>query len=297
MKPRYLSCSKEDFTSKIEKLYEILSSCSLCGHECHVNRLKGETGVCNSTDKIKISSTLPHFGEERVLVGKNGSGTIFLSNCCLTCVFCQNYEISQKGKGREVEPKELADKMLDLQNRGCENINWVSPTHYAPQLIKSLRIAKDRGLEIPIVYNTGGYDNPDLLEILDGLVDIYLVDMKYGSNQPGEKYSGAIDYWDLNKKAVKEIHRQVRDLKTENGIARRGLMVRHLVLPNNIADSEKILKFIVREISKETYVNIMDQYRPEFEARNISNLSRRVNDIEFREVLDKARELGLSRGF
>lgn len=293
--PFYLQLNKKDFEEKIEKLYDILNSCTLCGRRCEVNR-RNKKGICNSGIKIKISSAFPHFGEERPLVGTYGSGTIFLSNCNCKCVYCQNFEISHFGEGIEIEEEEVAYKMLYLQGLGCHNINWVSPTHFAPQLIKALFIAREKGLYIPIVYNTGGYDSPRLIELLSGVIDIYMPDIKYGNNENGYKYSGVKDYWDLVRISVKKMHSQVGDLVINSqGIAERGLIIRHLVLPNNIADSERVLEFISKEISKNTFVNIMAQYRPCYRAQEFKELSRGITQEEYEKVLKKAKELGLKR--
>lgn len=298
MRPKYLSLTEGEFDNKLEQLYNKLESCDLCGQDCKVNRAKGQKGKCKSGLKMKISSFTPHFGEEPCLVGKKGSGTIFLFYCSLTCVYCQNWRISQKGRGQEKSPEEVADMMVNLQHRGCHNINWVTPTHYAPQLVKALKIAKDKGLEIPIVYNTGGYDLRKTIRLLDGVVDIYMPDMKYGSNETARKYSQAPDYWTINKKAVREMHQQVGDLEiNKNGIAKRGLLVRHLVLPNEISDSKKILKFLAEEISKDTYVNIMRQYRPCYRASEYPELNRRIKGGEYNKVVERAKKLGLHRGF
>jgi putative pyruvate formate lyase activating enzyme len=293
--PVYLQLSDEEFKDRIERLFDILSSCNLCGHECKVNRNK-DRGVCEAGMKVKISSVFSHFGEESPLVGTHGSGTIFLSNCNCKCVYCQNYNISHFGKGQEVSDDELAGKMIYLQDTGCHNINWVSPTHFAPQLVKSLFIARENGLRVPVVYNTGGYDSLGLIRILAGIIDIYMPDIKYGSNEKASKYSGVKNYWDIVKESVIEMYLQVGDLKTDAfGIAKSGLLIRHLVLPHNIAGSDEVLKFIADEVSKDSYVNIMDQYTPYFKASDYKELTRRIKKEECQRVLDKAKELGLRR--
>jgi putative pyruvate formate lyase activating enzyme len=297
MEALYLKLSKETFEDKVVKLWEKLSSCNLCGWQCNVNRFT-QKGTCNSGITMKVSSSFPHYGEERPLVGRNGSGTVFLSNCTCKCVYCQNWTISQKGEGKEISVEKVAIAMLGLQEIGCHNINWVSPTHYVPQLMKSLLIAKEQGLNIPIVYNTGGYDCSETIKSLKGIVDIYMPDIKYGSNENGWKYSKIPDYWSVVRKAVKEMHSQVGDLKINDaGIAERGLIIRHLVLPFNIAESEKVLEFIAREISTDSYVNIMDQYHPCYKATNYEELKRPIMRNEYQEVIDKAKHLGLHRGF
>ena len=297
MEPSYLSLSETDFKSRVEKLWDKLTSCDLCGNQCNINRFE-KKGSCNAGLRMEVSSSFPHYGEERVLVGRGGSGTIFLSNCTCKCVYCQNWTISQSGEGKEASEEEVAITMLFLQKIGCHNINWVSPTHYTPQLVKSLIIAKEGGLKIPIVYNTGGYDSEDTIKLLDGIVDIYMPDIKYGSNENGLKYSKVNDYWDVSRKAVKEMHTQVGDLKINNyGIAERGLLIRHLVLPNDIAESEKVLEFIANGLSTDSYVNIMDQYRPCFNASEYEELSRPITRREYTKLIDKAELLGLHRGF
>lgn len=293
--PVYFRLSKKEFKNKIEKLYDVLNDCALCGHKCHVNR-NHERGVCNAGISLKISSVFPHFGEEKPLVGTHGSGTIFLSNCNCKCVYCQNFDISHLGKGEEIGEEEIARKMIYLQDIGCHNINWVSPTHFAPQLTKSLFIARENGLKIPVVYNTGGYDSPELIEILAVIIDIYMPDIKYGSNENGRKYSGVKNYWDMVRVSVKKMYSQVGDLVIDSsGIAKRGLLIRHLVLPNDVAVSDKVLGFIADEISKDSYVNIMKQYNPYFMAQDYKELTRRITEEEYRRVLNKAKELGLRR--
>jgi len=289
-----------ELEKRIEKLYQILESCQLCPRKCRVNRLKGQKGVCRTGKNLMVASYHPHFGEEDVLVGSHGSGTIFLSYCSLRCLYCQNYEISHLGIGREYSEVQVAQMMLDLQGRGCHNINFVTPTHFAGQLVKAVKIAAQEGLNLPIVWNCGGYENFEIIKLLEGIVDIYMPDMKYGDNEPGKKYSRPPipDYWDRNREAVKEMHRQVGDLKVdERGIAKRGLLIRHLVLPDDIAKSENILKFIAKEISKNSYVNIMSQYYPSGEAFKFPELNRPVSEKEFLKVIQIAKKLGLTRGF
>jgi len=288
-----------ELTKRIKKLYQILESCQLCPRKCRVNRLKGQKGICRAGKKLMVASYHPHFGEEEVLVGSHGSGTIFLSYCSLRCLYCQNYKISHLGMGREYSEIEVSQMMLDLQGRGCHNINFVTPTHFAPQLVKAVRIAVEEGLNLPIVWNCGGYENFEIIKLLEGIVDIYMPDMKYGDNEPGKKYSNPPipDYWDRNREAVKEMHRQVGDLKVnERGIAEQGLLIRHLVLPDNIVNSENILKFIAKEISKNSYVNIMSQYYSSGEAFKFPELNRPVTEKEFLKVIQIAKKLGLTRG-
>lgn len=293
--PICLQLSDKEFKDRIEKLYNILNACTLCGHKCKVDR-NHNIGICNAGINPKISSVFPHFGEEKPLVGTHGSGTIFLSNCNCKCVYCQNFDISHLGKGEELAEEEIARKMIYLQDIGCHNINWVSPTHFAPQMVKSLFIARENGLKLPVVYNTGGYDSPGLIEMLSGIIDIYMPDIKYGSNENASKYSGVKNYWDIVRVSVKKMHSQVGDLLIEpSGITKRGLLIRHLVLPNNIAGSDEVLKFIAEEISKDSYVNIMKQYTPYFKASDYQELSRGVTQEEYMKVVNKAKELGLRR--
>lgn len=296
MEPSYLSLSRSELQDRVEKLREKLKDCSLCSLACGVDRLSGEKGRCNSGEELLVSSVAPHHGEERPLVGQYGSGTVFLSNCNLGCVYCQNYELSQLGRGRGMTTGEVAEGMLELQSRGCHNINWVSPTHFVPQLVESLVKAIDGGLEVPVVYNSGGYDSLETLRLLDGIVDIYMPDMKYANNEFGLEYSGVPDYWEVNKKAVKEMYRQVGDLKIDDsGVARRGLLIRHLVLPEGIAGTEKVLRFIGEEVSRNSYVNVMDQYRPCWKASEYEGLGRSVTGRELEEAFNLAREMGLDR--
>jgi len=277
---------------------EILSRCTLCPRRCGVSRVKNETGECRIGRYAVVSSSAPHFGEEPPLVGMHGSGTIFFSGCNLHCVFCQNSEISQSALGETVRPERLASLMLAVQDYGCHNLNLVSPTHVVAQILEALPLAVEKGLCVPIVYNSGGYDSPEILKLLDGVVDIYMPDAKYGSNIEGETYSQASGYWDWNRAVLREMHRQVGVLETdERGIARRGLLIRHLVLPNGLARSENVLRFIAEELSRDSYVNIMDQYRPCHHADSYPELRRGITADEFARVLACARSLGLHRGF
>ncbi len=298
--PSYLKLLESgELEKRIEKLYQILESCQLCPRKCQVNRLKDEKGICQTGKKIMVSSFHPHFGEEAPLVGIYGSGTIFLTYCNLRCVYCQNYEISHLGIGREYSEKEVSQMMLNLQGRGCHNINFVTPTHFAPQIVKTIKLAAQMGLKLPIVWNCGGYENFEIIKLLEGIVDIYMPDMKYGDNEGGKKYSHppVPDYWERNREAVKEMHRQVGDLKLdERGIAYRGLLIRHLVLPGDISQSENVLKFIAKEISKNSYVNIMSQYYPYGEAFKFPELNRPITEKEFLRVIQIAKKLGLTRG-
>jgi len=245
---------------------------------------------------VVISSYAPHFGEEAPLVGRRGSGTIFFTYCNLRCILCQNYTISQLGEGRAVDQKELAEMMLSLQARGCHNINLVSPTHVVPHILDALELAVSIGLHLLLVYNSGGYDSVETLELLDGIVDIYMPDMKYSDEHTAEQLSGIKDYPKVNKAAVKEMHRQVGDLEIDKqSVAHRGLLVRHLVLPNRLARTQEVVRFLAQEISTNTYLNIMAQYHPCYKAFDIPQLARAVNRQEFLEAIDLAHQQGLNR--
>jgi putative pyruvate formate lyase activating enzyme len=268
----------------------------LCPRHCGVNRLDGESGKCHITRQAVISSYGPHFGEESPLVGRHGSGTIFFTYCNLRCAFCQNYTISQLGEGWAVDKEEMAKMMLSLQAKGCHNINLVSPTHVVPYILEALELAVGMGLYLPLVYNSGGYDSVQTLELLDGIIDIYMPDMKYSNDKIAEQLSGIKDYPKINKAAIKEMHRQVGDLQLdEQGIAQRGLLVRHLVLPNRLAGTEEIVAFLAQEVSTNTYLNIMAQYHPCHKAFDIPQLSRPVSKQEFNEAIDLAHRQGLNR--
>ena len=296
--PRYLNIKEEEFDRRIEKAYKLLSSCEVCPHKCRVNRLRGEQGICRSGEEVIVSSYNAHFGEEPPLVGNFGSGTIFFTNCNLKCVYCQNYPISQLGNGNKVSLSELAKIMLALQKRECHNINLVTPTHFVPQILKSLKLAIKMGLRVPIVYNSSGYESVRTLKLLDGIVDIYLPDARYADDEIARKYSSAPDYFEIMKKALKEMHRQVGDLVTDKiGIAYSGLIVRHLVLPEGLSGTKKIMRFIAREISPYTYISLMAQYFPAYQAGQFPPLSRRINRKEYREALRAFEEEGLGNGW
>ncbi len=281
---------------RVNRARTILEECRLCPRACGVNRLAGESGQCQVTSQVIVSSYGPHLGEEAPLVGRNGSGTIFFSYCNLHCVFCQNYTISQLGEGSAVSPETLAGMMLSLQARGCHNINLVSPSHVVPYILEALDIAAAKGLSLPLVYNTGGYDTIETLKLLDGVVDIYMPDMKYSDAKTAERLSGIKNYPKINQAAVREMHRQVGDLKVdEDGIAQRGLLVRHLVLPDGLAGTEGVVKFLSDEISTNTYLNIMSQYRPCHKAFDIPTLNRPLKDQEFDEAIKLAHQQGLYR--
>lgn len=291
-----------DLESRIDTAWEILSSCRLCPRRCGVDRTGGEKGYCGGGEMPKISSYGPHFGEEPPLVGFHGSGTIFFSGCTMRCAFCQNYEISQGGMGREVSIEDLARIMLLLQDRGCHNINFVTPTHFVPQILRALSIAVNEGLTVPLVYNTGTYDSVDTLQILDGIFDIYMPDAKYGSDDAALVLSDAPGYVKIMQDAIVEMQRQVGDLVTVRGIATKGLIIRHLVLPGNIAQSEEVFRFIAENVSIDAYVNIMDQYRPcgrigiFKDDLRYAALTRRLSRREYIAAVEAARKIGLHRG-
>jgi putative pyruvate formate lyase activating enzyme len=285
-----------ELSRRVRQLKSIYESCHLCPRDCQVDRTKGQVGRCQASDRVKVSSAYPHFGEEAPLVGKYGSGTIFFSNCGLRCVYCQNYTISIEGEGVEIADRRLAESMLSLQKMGCHNINLVTPTHYVPSIVCALEKAIQKGLRIPLVYNTSGFDKLDILQLLDGIVDIYMPDCKYMDPKHAAMYSdGAYNYPHYVKIALKEMFRQVGDLVVERGIARRGLIIRHLVLPNRIAGTEQFLKFVSENLSKTTYINIMRQYRPEHKATEYPDIGRKLKRQEYVEALHWAKKLGLTR--
>jgi putative pyruvate formate lyase activating enzyme len=295
--PAYEKLEREGkFAQTVKQAYSIFENCQLCPRLCGVNRVKGEKGFCRAPLKPIVFSHHPHFGEEMSLVGENGSGTIFFSNCNLRCIFCQNWPISHEGKGREIRDEDLADLMLDLQKTGCHNINLVTPTHVMPNILNATRIALKKGLKIPLVYNSSGYELPEVLKILDGIVDIYLPDMKYMDPEKSSKYSaGASDYPDVTKKAILEMNRQVGVLRTDKqGIAQRGVIIRHLVMPNRVSGTEKFVKWVSEALPKNTYVNIMAQYRVEYKAYEYPEIARGITVQEFTEAMDWAKRYGLT---
>jgi len=272
------------------KLWDSMEPCVLCPRRCKVNRHKGQIGFCGIADSPVVSSTGPHFGEESILVGYGGSGTIFFAGCNLGCIFCQNFDISHHRHGRQMTIEQLAQSMLELQNYGCSNINFVTPTHVIPAIAAALELARKSGLTLPTVYNSGGYDSVETLKMLDGFMDIYMPDMKYSDSAVAKEFSNAADYPQVNREAVKEMHRQVGDLQVENGLATRGLLVRHLVLPENMAGSFEIIDFLAEEISTSTTINVMDQYRPCYEAHLHPKINRRPTAKEIDSVRQYAIE-------
>jgi len=278
----------------IRKAYELAQPCVICPRRCRVNRLKGERGSCRIGAEPIVSSAGPHFGEEGPLVGSGGSGTIFLSGCNLGCIFCQNHSISHDLEGEPACPRDIARMMLALERRGCENINFVTPTHVTPWLMEATRLARLDGLTVPIVYNCGGYESVETLSLMEGAVEIYMPDAKYWDAECARRYSNAPDYPEVMRAAIKEMHRQVGDLKVVGGVARRGLLVRHLVMPNGVAGSKEVLDFLAREISPQTHVNVMDQYRPCYRAHEFPEIARRPTWAEYEEARSYAEKLGLN---
>jgi len=275
-----------------------LSSCCICPRRCGVDRAGGKTGYCRAGLKASVYSHLAHQGEEPPISGERGSGTIFFSRCNMKCVYCQNYRFSQLDEGKEVTTGELADEMVSLEKRGCHNINLVSPTHYLPQILSALKEALEKGLSVPIVYNTSGYELKETMEAIEGVMDIYLPDMRYSDNSAAKKYSDAPDYVERNREAVLEMHRQAGDLITdEEGIAKRGVIIRLLALPGNISGTIETLRFIKNNISKNTYLSIMSQYYPTFKAYSYPEISRAIGREEYANVVDEAHLLGLNDGW
>lgn len=296
--PAYLKLLESgELARRADDAWRHLADCDLCARYCFVDRRKTVDGAaCRTGERVVVSNCFAHHGEEDPLRGTRGSGTIFFSMCSLRCAFCQNWEISQKGGGREVGPAGIADMMLGLQDQGCHNVNFVTPSHAVAQIIAAVHDAAGRGLRLPLVYNTGGYDSAEALALLDGVIDIYMPDMKYGDSALARKYSRVRNYVEANRAAVREMHRQVGDLVLdENGIALRGLLVRHLVMPNGIAGTGKVLAFLAEEISRETYLNLMDQYRPCYRADQYPEIDRAVTAAEYAAALEAAERVGLRR--
>ncbi len=281
---------------RIEKALRWLRKCTLCPRLCRVNRLADEKGVCRTGRYAMVSSYGPHFGEEDPLVGRNGSGTIFFTHCNLLCLFCQNYDISHQGHGETASPEQLAGVMVELQRRGCHNINFVTPTHVVPQILEALPLAVEHGLKVPLVYNCGGYERVPTLKLLEGIVDIYMPDFKFWDPQVAKTLCQAEDYPQRAREALLEMHRQVGDLTLDpTGIALRGLLVRHLVMPDGLAGTDEVCRFLAQQVSCHTYVNIMNQYHPCGRAMDIPSLRRRITSEEYENALDAARRAGLTR--
>jgi putative pyruvate formate lyase activating enzyme len=295
--PAYLLLGPGELDDRARIAWRHLERCDLCARRCGVNRKQSIRGaVCRTGERARVHAAFAHFGEEACLTGWAGSGTIFFSWCNLRCVYCQNWEISWCGAGREVEPADLAAMMLALQRAGCHNVNLVSPSHVVAQVLAAVAVAARQGLRLPLVYNTGGYDSPEALALLDGVVDVYMPDVKYGDSEVARRYSHVRDYVAVNRAAVREMHRQVGDLVVDgDGIARRGLLVRHLVLPGGLSGTEEALRFIAEEISRDTWLNLMGQYRPCFQAPEHPALARRPTRAELAAAASAARRLGLRR--
>ena len=284
--------------SRLKTAYGLLESCRVCPRTCGVNRLKGEKGFCGMRFHPVVSSDSLHHGEEPPISGYRGSGTIFFAGCNLGCVFCQNYPISHLGHGNQITLPELASKMLRLQKLGAHNINLVTPTHFAPQIMGALLIAYKKGLEIPLVYNCGGYESLEMLRLWHGIADIYMPDMKYSDREMAKTYSSAPDYPMVNKKAIKEMYRQTGDLQfNSEGIAHSGLLIRHLVLPNDIAGTQGVLRFVAEEISSNTYISLMKQYFPAYQAVSLPSINRCVTTAEYNKAKAYLKHLGLERGW
>jgi putative pyruvate formate lyase activating enzyme len=272
-----------------------LASCDLCPRLCGVDRTAGELGLCKGGSRASVSSFGPHYGEERPLVGNGGSGTVFFAGCNLGCCFCQNYEISHLCEGREASAEDLAATMLRLQEMGCHNVNLVTPTHFVPQIVEAVKLAASGGLHLPIVYNCGGYERVETLRLLDGIIDIYMPDFKFWSADSSDRYLNAPDYPEVTRSALKEMQRQVGDLVIRNGLALRGLLIRHLVMPGHLEDSRRILEFLAGEISKAAFVNVMPQYRPCYRSDEFPEIARRPTHEEFIRVLHLGDRAGLTR--
>ena len=296
--PSYLNLSKTRFLNRIRSAYYYLQSCRLCPHNCGVNRTIGHKGLCRSTEQLKISSYNAHFGEEPPISGVCGSGTIFFTNCTLRCVYCQNYPISQLGHGNITSVSDLSKIMLDLQAQKCHNINLVTPTHFVPQIIKAVAQARESGLSIPLVYNTSGYESLDVLKLLDGIIDIYLPDVKYAEDNIAIKYSKAENYFRVVKRALREMYRQVGDLKVnKSGIAISGIIIRHLILPYDLSGTDIVLKWIAENISKASYISLMAQYFPAFQASKYEEISRNISRDEYDKAKESFYNYGLINGW
>mgnify|MGYP000355869836 CR=1 FL=1 len=279
-------------------MIELLQKCEICPHKCKIDRTKNQVGRCKSKDTVKVALASIHNFEEPCISGRNGSGTVFFSNCNLSCEFCQNYEISQLGKGKEVTIEDLADIMLKQQEKGVENINLVTPTSYALHIIEAIKQAKSKGLVIPIVYNTNGYENVETLKLLEGYIDIYLPDLKYYYNELGKSFSKVDNYFEIATSAIKEMYRQVgTPVLDENGVMKKGLMIRHLILPNEVQNSKKVLKWIKENIDSNVYVSIMAQYFPTYKAKELDELNRKLTKEEYEDVENYLYKLNLENGY
>ncbi|MCS7196011.1 MAG: radical SAM protein [Aquificaceae bacterium] len=290
-----MNLEEREWQERLEVALEMLKRCEVCPHRCGVNRVEGEIGYCKTGRYALVASYFPHRGEEKPIRGRRGSGTVFFSQCNMRCVYCQNYAISHLGEGEELKPEEMAEVFLTLQRLGCHNINLVSPSHVVPQILEALYLAVKKGLRIPIVYNTSSYDSLESLKLLEGIVDIYLADFKYGDSEKGKNYSKVRNYYQIALQAVREMHRQVGDLMLdEEGLAVRGVLIRHLVLPQRLADTEIVVQAL-RDISPRIAINVMDQYMPYYKAYDYPELSRRISSEEYAEALRFAKGLNLIR--
>jgi len=295
--PAYLKLHKSgELKKRGNELWSIMESCKLCPRKCGINRLEGNEGFCQASSELEVSSYNQHFGEEKPLVGRRGSGTIFFTNCGLRCVFCINWEISQDGRGIPRSVEGLANMMLHLQKMGCHNINLVTPTHYSPHIILAVDIAAGKGLRLPLVYNTCGWERPEILKMLDGIVDIYLPDFKYSDGKMAARYSSnAETYPEITKAALLEMHRQVGVAKpARDGLMYRGLMIRHLVMPNDVSGTKGVIEWIAENLPQDTYLNIMSQYRPMYKASEYKEIARKITRSEYRDAVKWAKEAGLT---
>jgi len=298
MLPGYLKFSRSELKARAEKALNKLKSCDLCPNDCGVDRTVGEVGLCRAGANAKVASANLHQGEEPPISGTRGSGTIFFSFCTLKCAFCQNWPISQKGNGEETDAAGLAGMMLELKRRGAHNVNFVTPTHYMPRILEALVIAVESGFNLPIVYNTSGYEVVTALKLLDGIVDVYLPDMRYACDLQAKRYSKAKMYSSYNRAAVKEMYRQVGDLAVDgDGVAVRGLIIRHLVLPGGISGTEEVMKLISSELSKNVAISLMSQYFPAYKASDIPELARKITADEYQAAVDIMEKYGLEEGW
>ncbi len=288
----------KDIKERVEQAYKLLQNCRVCPRRCGVDRLNGERGFCKVGKNPMVSSYNLHFGEEPPISGTRGSGTIFFTSCNLRCIYCQNFPISQLGHGLEMTTRNLAERMISLQSRGCHNINLVTPTHFVPQILEALSFAWDMGFDLPLVYNSSGYDSIEALRLLDGIIDVYLPDMRYSDNQVAKRLSSVEDYVEINRKALREMYRQVGNLVTdEEGLAQKGLLIRHLILPFDLAGSKKTFRFIKEEISALVYVSLMGQYFPSFKAKEDVSINRKITHEEYEQAEESFFESGLTLGW
>lgn len=279
-------------------MIELLQKCEICPHKCKIDRTKNQVGICKSKDNVKLALASIHNFEEPCISGRNGSGTVFFSNCNLSCEFCQNYEISQQGLGKEISIERLAEIFIEQQSRGADNINLVSPTSYAVQIIEAIKIAKNNGLKIPIIYNTNGYENIETLKLLEGYIDIYLPDLKYAENDLAKKYSKIENYFEIATSAIKEMYRQVgKNEYDENGIIKAGIIIRHLILPNHTENSKKVLKWIAENMPKNITVSVMAQYFPTYKAKEIKDINRKITKYEYQKIENYLYSLDLENGY